>query len=327
MGTQDERQEPLLNPSSDRFVLFPIAHDAVWEFYKKAVASFWTADEIDMAGDVRDFEERLTLDEQHFVSHVLAFFASADTIVTENITTRFYNEIQIPEARLFYGFQIAIEGIHSETYALLLQTIIKDTRKREHLFNAITTVPVVAKKAAWAMKWIESRDASFAERLVAFSVVEGCFFSGSFCAIFWLKKRGLMPGTTFSNELISRDEGLHRDFACLLYSMLQHKLSTERLYEIIKEAVDIEKEFVCEALPVSLIGMNAGEMSKYIEFVADHLLVALGAPKLYNTPNPFPFMENLSLSGKDNFFEKRVGEYQKAGVLNGRTEIAFDVDF
>jgi len=282
--------------------------------YKKAEASFWTAEEIDLAHDMTDWE-KLTKNEKHFISHVLAFFAASDGIVNENLCERFASEVQMSEARCFYGFQIAMENIHSETYSLLIDTYIRDVAERNHLFNALDTVPCVQKKAEWALKWI-SNSGRFAERLVAFAVVEGIFFSGSFCAIFWLKKRGLMPGLTFSNELISRDEGMHCDFACLLYGMLEEQLPDETILEIVRDAVLHEKEFLCEALPVDLIGMNSKMMAQYIEFVADRLLVALNVPKLYNSTNPFDWMELISLQGKTNFFEKRVGEYQKAGVLS-----------
>lgn len=284
--------------------------------YKKAEASFWTAEEIDLSHDQKDWE-RMSPGERHFVQHVLAFFAASDGIVNENLAVNFMREVQVPEARCFYGFQIMMENIHSETYSLLIDTYIKDAAEKDRLFHAIDTVPCVTKKAEWALRWISKKNASFAERLVAFAAVEGIFFSGSFCSIFWLKKRGLMPGLAFSNELISRDEGLHCDFACLLYSMLQNKLTPERIQEIIGDAVEIEKEFVTSALPVDLIGMNAKMMCQYIEFVADRLLVALGYPKLFRASNPFDFMELISLQGKTNFFEKRVGEYQKAGVMNG----------
>lgn len=309
-----DASEPLLQENADRFVLFPIRYNQIWEMYKKAEASFWTAEEVDLGGDMAHWET-LNDGEKHFISHILAFFAASDGIVLENLGVRFMKEIQVPEARAFYGFQIAIENIHSEMYSLLLESYIKDPIEKNRLFHAVDTIPVVAKKADWAIKWINSAE-RFAERLVAFACVEGIFFSGSFCSIYWLKKRGLMPGLTFSNELISRDEGLHTDFACLLYSLLNNQLSHERVAEIITEAVEIEKEFVCEALPVDLIGMNGRLMAQYIEFVADRLLVALGCPKKYNTKNPFDWMELISLQGKTNFFEKRVGEYQKAGVMN-----------
>lgn len=292
--------------------------------YKQAVASFWTAEEIDLAQDLKDWDG-LSGDERHFVKHVLAFFAASDGIVNENLAERFLSEVQVPEARCFYGFQIAIENIHSETYSLLIDTYIKDGTEKSHLFNALETVPCVRKKADWAMRWINS-ESSFGERLVAFAAVEGIFFSGSFCSIFWLKKRGLMPGLTFSNELISRDEGLHCDFACLLYSMLNNKMEEYRIREIITEAVAIEKEFILDALPVSLIGMNAKLMSEYIEFVADRLLVTLGYSKAYGTANPFPWMDLISLQGKTNFFEKRVAEYQKAGVMGKKEEQVFTLD-
>lgn len=316
--------EPLLEPNKDRFVLFPIKHQEVWEMYKKAEASFWTAEEIDLANDLKDWI-KLSDDERHFIKHVLAFFAASDGIVNENLALNFSHEVQIPEARCFYGFQIAMENVHSEVYSLLIDTYIRDSAEKEKLFNAMETIPAVMKKAEWALKWLDSSKASFAERIVAFSAVEGIFFSGSFCAIFWLKKRGLMHGLSFSNELISRDEGLHCDFACLMYRMLQTKLSTERLVEIIDGAVQAELEFVNDALPVRLIGMNATEMSTYIKFCADRLLVALGSPKLYNVANPFEWMEMISLQGKTNFFEKRVGEYSKAGVGNSQENQSFDM--
>jgi ribonucleoside-diphosphate reductase beta chain len=315
--------ELLLEENKDRFVLLPIKYPEIWKMYKKHEASFWTAEEIDLSPDLKDWE-RLTNDEQHFVKHVLAFFAASDGIVNENLAVNFMKEVQLPEARCFYGFQIMIENIHSETYSLLIDTYIKDPVEKNRLFHALDTVPCVQKKAQWALKWINN--GSFAERLVAFAAVEGIFFSGSFCSIFWLKKRGLMPGLSFSNELISRDEGLHCDFACLLYSMLETKLSQERIYEIIEDAVRNEHEFVTDALPVSLIGMNSKLMCQYIEFVADRLLVALGYPKIYNATNPFDFMETISLQGKTNFFEKRVAEYQKAGVMNTKEQQEFKLD-
>lgn len=318
--------EPLLRENKDRFVLFPIQHKEIWNMYKKAEASFWTAEEIDLSHDPKDWD-RMAEGERHFVKHVLAFFAASDGIVNENLAVNFIREVQIPEARCFYGFQIMMENIHSETYSLLIDTYIKETAEKQRLFNAIETVPCVQKKAEWALRWISKKNASFAERLIAFAAVEGIFFSGSFCSIFWLKKRGLMPGLSFSNELISRDEGLHCDFACLLYSMLQEKLSTERVHEIVGNAVEIEKEFVSDALPVDLIGMNSKMMCQYIEFVADRLLVSLGHPKLFKATNPFDFMELISLQGKTNFFEKRVAEYQKAGVMgNSKEEQGFSLD-
>ena len=309
------QEEPILTANNQRFVLFPIKYPEVWEMYKKSQASFWTAEEIDLSADQTDWDHKLTSNEKHFIGHVLAFFSASDGIVNENLCARFATEVQIPEARCFYGFQIAMENIHSETYSLLIDTYIRDPIERERLLRGVDTIPCVSKKAQWAMNWI-TNSSCFAERLVAFAVVEGVFFSGSFCAIFWLKKRGLMPGLSFSNELISRDEGMHCDFACLLYSMLVNKLPNKTVHDIVSDAVLHEKEFLCDALPVDLIGMNATLMSQYIEFVADRLLVALQVPKLFNTPNPFDWMELISLQGKTNFFEKRVGEYQKAGVMD-----------
>lgn len=310
--------EPILQENPNRFVLFPIEHDDIWQWYKKSEASFWTAEEIDLSQDMKDWEN-LNDGERHFISHVLAFFAASDGIVNENLAENFVNEVQYTEAKFFYGFQIAMENIHSETYSLLIDTYVKDSQEKNKLFNAIETMDCVKKKADWALRWID--EGSFAERLIAFAAVEGIFFSGSFCSIFWLKKRGLMPGLTFSNELISRDEGMHCDFACHLYNNhLNTKLSEETVREIITNAVEIEKEFVTDALPVSLIGMNAELMCQYIEFVADRLLLELNCAKVYNATNPFDFMEMISLQGKTNFFEKRVGEYQKAGVKNSAQE-------
>ncbi len=319
--------EPILRENKDRFVLFPIKHNDIWQFYKQAEASFWTAEEIDLSADLVDWNEKLNDDERHFIKHVLAFFAASDGIVNENLAVNFMNEVQYPEARCFYGFQIMMENIHSETYSLLIDTYIKDTAEKTRLFHAIDTVPAVKRKAEWALRWIEK--GSFPERLISFAAVEGIFFSGSFCSIFWLKKRGLMPGLSFSNELISRDEGLHCDFACLLYKELLNKLPEARVKEIIASAVEIEKEFVTDALPVSLIGMNATMMQQYIEFVADRLLVALGCTKHFNATNPFDFMEMQSLQGKTNFFEKKVAEYQKAGVMGNQKDnaIRFDEEF
>lgn len=318
--------EPLLTENPHRFVLFPLQYMDIWEMYKKAVASFWTAEEIDFHQDLVDWE-KLNKDEQHFIKHVLAFFAASDGIVLENLAQQFCTEIQIPEARCFYGFQIMMENIHSETYSLLIDTYIKDKNEKAMLFDAVTHFPAIMEKAQWAIKWINDKN-SFAERLVAFAAVEGVFFSGSFCSIFWLKKRSLMPGLTFSNELISRDEGLHTDFACLLYSHLQKQLPAERVHEIFAEAVEIEKRFVCESLPVELIGMNSRLMCEYIEYVSDRLLFCLGYPKLFNAKNPFDFMDLISLQGKTNFFERRVGEYQRAGVMSGLTKPKkSDLDF
>jgi len=314
LDLSSEFVEPMLKESLDRFVLFPIEHTEVWEMYKMHAASFWTAEEIDLAEDAKDWAS-LSEDERHFLKHVLAFFAASDGIVNENLVVNFANEVQWAEARTFYGFQIMMENIHAETYSLLIDTYIKDPVEKDHLFKALETVPSVEKKGNWALRWLDQKRASFAERLVAFAAVEGIFFSGSFCAIFWLKKRGLMPGLTFSNELISRDEGLHCDFACLLHSMLVRGAGEMKIRQIISEAVDIEIEFVTSALPVSLIGMNADLMKQYIHFVADRLLVAFGVSKIYNVENPFPWMEMISMQGKTNFFEKRVGEYQKAGVM------------
>jgi ribonucleoside-diphosphate reductase beta chain len=317
--------EPILQDNPDRFVLFPIVHDDIWKFYKKSEASFWTAEEIDLAADLTDWATKLNDDEKHFIKHVLAFFAASDGIVNENLAENFLSEVQYTEAKFFYGFQVMMENIHSETYSLLIDTYIKDHAEKNHLFKAIETLDCVKKKAEWALRWIDN--GSFVERLVAFAAVEGIFFSGSFCSIFWLKKRGLMPGLSFSNELISRDEGLHCDFACLLYNNhVQNKLSKERIREIIEDAVAIEKEFVTDALPVRLIGMNADLMQQYIEFVADRLLVELGNEKIYNSTNPFDFMEMISLQGKTNFFEKRVGEYQKSGVANNTGDHTFTMD-
>ncbi|KAL8200792.1 hypothetical protein R6Q57_012131 [Mikania cordata] len=307
-------EEPLLAPNPDRFCMFPIQYPHIWQMYKKAEASFWTAEEVDLSQDHRHWDS-LTAGERHFITHILAFFAASDGIVLENLAGRFMKEVQIAEARAFYGFQIAIENIHSEMYSLLLESYVKDSEEKSRLFRAIETIPCVEKKANWALRWIDGSE-SFAERIIAFACVEGIFFSGSFCAIFWLKKRGLMPGLTFSNELISRDEGLHCDFACLLYGLLKAKVSEERVKGIVSDAVEIEREFVCDALPCALVGMNGELMSQYIEFVADRLLGSLGYSKLYNVQNPFDWMELISLQGKTNFFEKRVGEYQKASVMS-----------
>lgn len=305
--------EPLLMENKDRFVIFPIRYHDIWHFYKKAQASFWTAEEIDLSHDLGDWE-RLTDGERHFISHVLAFFAASDGIVNENLAENFLSMVQYPEARFFYGFQIMMENVHSETYSLLIDTYVRDPKEKHRLLHAVDTVPCVRKKAEWALRWIERAD--FQELLIAFAAVEGIFFSGSFCSIYWMKKRGLMPGLSFSNELISRDEGLHCDFACLLYNnYVVNKLPEEHVARIICDAVAIEKEFVTDALPVALIGMNANLMCDYIEFVADRLLVALNCKKRYNAKNPFDFMDMISLQGKTNFFEKRVAEYQKSGVM------------
>ena len=305
-----KKQEHILEENPNRFVIFPLKYRDIWEKYKQAQMSNWTAEEIELSPDLVDWDEKLNDNEKHYIKNVLAFFAASDGIVNENLAENFVKEVQYPEAKFFYGFQIAMENVHSETYSLLIDTYIRDTEEKDRLFNAIETVPSVKKKAEWALKWIDST--SFAERLIAFAAVEGIFFSGSFCAIFWLKKRGLMPGLTFSNELISRDEALHCEFACLLHNKyIQNKVSEERIKEIICDAVEIEKEFITDSLPVSLIGMNEKLMAQYIEFVADFWLVELGCSKVYNSENPFDFMEMLSLQNKGNFFEKRVSEYQK----------------
>jgi ribonucleoside-diphosphate reductase beta chain len=322
-------KEKILTDNPGKFVLFPIEHHDLWKYYKQQEACFWTAEEIDLQQDVYDWDNKLNADEQHFVKHVLAFFAASDGIVNENLAMNFVNEVQYTEAKFFYGFQMMMENIHSETYSLLIDSYIKDKEEQNKLFNAIDNIPAIKKKADWAIKWIESD--SFVDRLVAFAAVEGIFFSGSFCSIFWLKKRGLMPGLTFSNELISRDEGMHCDYACHLFNNhIENKISHDRIKEIICGALEIEKEFILEALPVRLIGMNSDLMSQYLEFVTDRLLVALGVPKVYNSENPFDFMQNIALQGKTNFFEKRVAEYQKAGVNNVSEDLnsAFgDVDF
>jgi len=330
-----EKSDPLLQENPQRWVMFPIKYPGVWEMYKKHEASFWTAEEIDLSQDAKDWDG-LTDGERHFIKHILAFFAASDGIVLENLAAQFSSEIQIPEARAFYGFQMAMENIHSETYSLLIEQYIRDPAEKEAVFDAIRTMPPVQKKADWAVQWM-NKENSFAERVVAFAAVEGILFSGSFCAIYWLKKRGLMPGLTFSNELISRDEGLHAEFACTVYGMLQHRLPEDVVHDIVRAAVEVERGFVCEALPCDLIGMNSELMTRYIEFVADRLLTALGHTKLFGASNPFDWMELISLQGKTNFFEKRVGEYQKAGVMSsvanredGREEargFALDVDF
>ncbi|AWU74491.1 ribonucleoside-diphosphate reductase small chain [Pichia kudriavzevii] len=330
-----QAEEPLLKENKRRFVLFPIKYHEIWQMYKKAEASFWTAEEIDLSKDLHDWNNRLNENERFFISRVLAFFAASDGIVNENLVENFSSDVQIPEAKCFYGFQIMMENIHSETYSLLIDTYIKDPKESEFLFNAIETIPCIKEKAEWALKWIADKDALFAERLVAFAAVEGIFFSGSFASIFWLKKRGLMPGLTFSNELICRDEGLHTDFACLLFSHLNHTPDEKIVRQIITEAVDIEKKYFTDALPVNLLGMNKDLMCQYVEFVADRLLIALGCEKVYDVTNPFDFMENISLAGKTNFFEKRVSDYQKAGVMaktnkeesNNDNGFTFDEDF
>lgn len=317
----DELNLKELNGNSKRYTIFPIQHQDIWEMYKKAEASFWTAEEIDLSKDFKDWNA-LNANEQHFIQHVLGFFAGSDGIVNENLALRFMKDVEIPEARFFYSFQMMIENIHSETYSLLIDTYIKDKATKQTLFEAINQIECIGQKAQWALKWIEDEHASFAMRLIAFAAVEGIFFSGSFCAIFWLKKRGIMPGLTFSNELISRDEGLHTEFACLLYSKMEHRLDMSVVHELIREAVTIEKQFIMESLPCYLIGMNAVMMSQYIEFVADRLLVQLGYDKIWNSGNPFDFMEMISMSGKSNFFEKRVSEYSKANINVGTADNA-----
>ena len=321
--------EPILEENENRFVIFPIEHHDIWEWYKKSEASFWTAEEIDLHQDLTDWTTKLNADERYFIKHILAFFAASDGIVNENLAENFVNEVQYSEAKFFYGFQIMMENIHSETYSLLIDTYVKDEKEKDLLFHALDNFPAIKKKADWALKWIDSP--SFAERLIAFAAVEGIFFSGAFCSIFWLKKRGLMPGLTFSNELISRDEGVHCDFAVHLHNHhLINKVPKDRIKEIIVDALDIEREFITESLPASLIGMNSKLMTQYLEFVTDRLLSELQCEKVYNTKNPFDFMDMISLQGKTNFFEKRVAEYQKAGVTNTDKEsnkISFDADF
>jgi ribonucleoside-diphosphate reductase beta chain len=321
--------EPILQENKNRFVIFPIKHHDIWERYKMMEASFWTAEEIDLSQDLNDWNNKLSDDERYFIKHILAFFAASDGIVNENLAENFVNEVQYAEAKFFYGFQIMMENIHSETYSLLIDTYVKDENEKAELFNALDVFPAIRKKADWALKWIESD--SFAERLIAFAAVEGIFFSGAFCSIYWLKKRGLMPGLTFSNELISRDEGVHCDFAVHLHNHhLINKVPKERIRSIIVDALNIEREFITESLPVSLIGMNAGLMTQYLEFVADRLLVELGCDREYNVANPFDFMDMISLQGKTNFFEKKVAEYQKSGVKvseGDSQKISFDADF
>ena len=330
MSKSTTQNEPILKENPNRFVLFPIEHNDIWDIYKKAEASFWTAEEIDLHQDISDWENKLSDNERYFVKHILAFFAASDGIVNENLAENFVNEVQYTEAKFFYGFQIMMENIHSETYSLLIDTYVKDPSERNKLFNAIETFDAIKKKADWALKWIDSP--SFAERLIAFAAVEGIFFSGAFCSIFWMKKRGLLPGLTFSNELISRDEGMHCDFAVHLHNEhLVNKVPQERIIQIITEALDIEREFITESLPVDLIGMNSRLMEQYLEFVTDRLLTELNCPKSYNSENPFDFMDMISLEGKTNFFEKRVSDYRKAGVgMEQETKedsFSFDSDF
>jgi len=317
------QKEFLLTENENRYVMFPIIDEDIWKMYKKQMDCFWRAEEIDLSKDIKHWAT-LNNDEQHFIKHILAFFAASDGIVLENLGQRFMNEVQIAEARAAYGFQIMMENIHSETYSLLIDTLVKEEREKTNLFEAINNFPCIKKKADWAIKWINDKRSSFATRLIAFAAVEGIFFSGSFCSIYWLKKRGLMPGLTFSNELISRDEGMHTDFAVLLFSKLEKKPKKAKIVELIKEAVEIEQEFITEALPCKLIGMNAKLMKQYIEFVADRLIVQLGYPKIYNSSNPFDFMEMISLEGKTNFFEKRVGDYSLTN--NDKSEDCFDAE-
>ncbi|MCY3999763.1 MAG: ribonucleotide-diphosphate reductase subunit beta [Bacteroidetes bacterium] len=313
--------EPILRENKDRFVIFPIQHIDLWTWYKICEACFWTAEEIDLSNDIADWNHKLNDDERYFIKHILAFFAASDGIVNENLAENFVNEVQYSEAKFFYGFQIMMENIHSETYSLLIETYVEDPEEKDRLFKAIEVFPAIKKKADWALKWIESD--SFAERLIAFAAVEGIFFSGAFCSIFWLKKRGLMPGLTFSNELISRDEGMHCDYAVHVHNNhLVNKVPKQRIREILVDALNIEREFITESLPVRLIGMNADLMTRYLEFVTDRLLVQLEVEKEFNVDNPFDFMEIISIEGKTNFFEKKVAEYQKAGVKRAASDIA-----
>ena len=325
-SNEKDSEELLLKHNTKRFVLFPIIHNNLYQLYKKAESSFWTVSEIDLSKDLNDWE-KLNNDEQHFIKSIIGFFAGSDGIIMENLASRFMNEIQIPEARAFYSYQIFNESIHSETYSLLIDTYIKDNVEKEHIFNSIENIPSVAKKAAWAYKWIQNKDVSFATRLIGFAIVEGIFFSGSFCAIYWIKKRGLMPGLTFSNELISKDEGMHCEFACALYEMIQNKLEEKTVHQIFKEAVEIEKEFIVDSIKCNMIGMNSELMKQYIEFVSDRLLVQLGYNKIWNVENPFDFMEMISLRPKSNFFEVRVGEYAKSKIAESSNNFEISGDF
>ena len=320
--------EKILTPNGcHKYSAFPIQYPDLWNMYKRAVASFWTVEEVPLSQDVIDWRDKLTVDERHFIKYILGFFAGSDGMVMENLQMNFSQEVQIPEARQFYAFQTFNESIHSEQYSLLIDALISDDKERSSLFEAIETIPAIGKKALWAQKWLSS-DKSFAERLVAWICVEGLMFSGSFCAIFWLRNRGLMPGLGLSNEFISRDEGLHQQFGELLYSKLEHKLPSAAVEKIIAEAVENEKDFICEAIPCKMIGMNSDLMAQYIEFVADRILSALGYARLYNSDNPFDFMELISLNGKTNFFEKKVAEYQRAGVMNVEDNVfGLDADF
>ena len=321
-----QKTELLLKENPNRFVLFPIKYDKIWDLYKKQQKCYWQAEEMKLNEDMNDWNLKLNNDEKYFIKNVLAFFAGSDGIVLENLGTRFLTEVQLPEARCFYGFQLMMENIHSEVYSLLIDTYIKDKTEKNGLLNAIEEIDCIKKKANWALKWINDENSTFALRLIAFAVVEGIFFSGSFCSIFWLKERGLMPGLTFSNELIARDEGMHTDFACLLYSMISNKLSQKKVFSVIDEAVGIEKSFITESLPCNLIGMNSGLMTEYIEFVADRLLQQLGYNKLYNAKNPFSFMEMISIDSKVNFFEKRNEAYRKAEVGQSERDMQFGLD-
>ena len=328
MVEENKTKEILLSEEEKRYVIFPIRHEEIWKMYKKAEANFWTAEELDLSKDLKDFQLKMNDGERYFVENVLAFFAASDGIVNENLVERFCNEVQVLEAKFFYGFQIAVENIHSETYSLLIDTYVKDNIKKEKLFNAIETIPSVKKKADWALKWINDTSSTFGTRVIAFAAVEGIFFSGSFCSIFWLKKRGLMPGLCHSNELISRDEGLHTEFAVLMYSMLKDKPSKEVILQIIQEAVELEKEFITESLPCDLIGMNKNLMKQYIEHISDRLLLMIGLEKVYGVENPFPWMELISVQGKTNFFEKRVGEYANIANSNHQDNVfSTDGDF
>ena len=320
-----DASEPMLQSNPNRFVIFPIQHHDLWKMYKDHVSVFWRPEEVDLSKDLRDWV-RLSDGERHFVKRILGFFAGSDGLVMENLGQRFMNEVQVPEAKFFYGVQMMLETIHSEMYSQLIDTYIEDRAEKMDILQSIQNVPCIQKKADWALSWIQSEEADFATRLMAFAAIEGIFFSGAFCSIFWLKQRGIMPGLTASNEFISRDEGLHTDFACLLYSKCVNRLPVDRAHQLIQEAVAIEKEFILEALPCSLIGMNAARMSEYIEFVADRLLLSLGYPKAWNTANPFPWMERISLEGKDNFFEKRVTNYALAGVGVEASKMTFSLD-
>jgi ribonucleotide reductase beta subunit family protein with ferritin-like domain len=320
--------EELLTENKNRYVIYPIKYDNIWKMFKTAESAFWTVEEVDLSKDIDDWEHKLSDNERYFIKHILAFFAGSDGIVNENLAGRFYNDVMIPEAKAFYGFQIAMEIIHSEMYSLMIDTYIKNTQEKHGLFNAIQTIPCIKKKAEWAMKWIENKEAPFSMRLIAFAVVEGVFFSGAFCSIFWLKERGLMPGLCTSNEFISRDESLHTEFAVLLYSMIQNKLDKEEVHGLIKEAVEIEVEFITDSIPCNLLGMNSDLMQEYIKFVADRLSVQLGYDRIWNAKNPFPFMDRINLEHKTNFFENRESNYSKAKVGQQNVyEFSIDEEF